>query len=221
MAEPTPYFSRELFQFLVELRFNTERSWSNAQKARYEEHVKRPLLSFITAAAPKIQRVNPSIDRATIFRIYRDTRFSKDKTPYKTHAAAQFRHRATAQDVHAPGFYLHLEPGDSFVAGGIWHPEPDAIKAVRARIAKRDPAWLAFRRTRLPLFTDDQLKRAPKGFDPSHPLVDDLKLRSFISWIPLKDSIAMAPELMTHFVQACQKLNPLLRFLSRALNLMR
>ena len=212
----TPYFSRELFQFLVELKFNNERPWFNANKARYEEQVKRPLLRFIADADPALQRLNPAFSRPNFFRIHRDTRFSKDKAPYKTHAAAQFRHRATADDVHAPGFYLHLEPGDCFIGGGIWMPEPDVTLAVRKRIAKRDGAWLAFRKTQLPLFTDDKLKRPPKGFDPQHPLVEDLKLRSFISWVSVSDKQACSPDFLKTFIAACKKLDPLVRFLCSA-----
>ncbi len=216
MPKPMPYFSRELFQFMVELKFNNERPWFNANKARYEALVKQPLLRFIADADPKVQRVNPAFSRPNFFRIYRDTRFAKDKTPYKTHAAAQFRHRATADDVHAPGFYLHLEPGDCFVAGGIWHPEPEGMKAVRKRIAKRDPQWLAFRKTKLPLFVDDKLKRPPKGFDPEHPLIEDLKLRSFISWVSFKDAETCAPDFLGRFVKAVKTLDPLVRFLTQA-----
>lgn len=216
MTPKQPYFSRELFQFLVELKFNNERPWFNANKARYEEHVKKPLLRFIADADPRVRRVEPAFSRPTFFRIYRDTRFGKDKTPYKTHAAAQFRHRATADNVHAPGFYLHLEPGDSFIAGGLWQPEPDVMLAVRKRIARRDPAWLAFKKKRLPFYVDDKLKRPPKGFDAGHPLIEDLKLRSFISWVDLSDKDACAPDMLDRFVKAVRHLAPLVRFLCAA-----
>jgi len=212
----TPYFSRELFQFLYELKFNNERAWFMANKPRYEQHVKAPLQAFLADTAPRVARVNPAICRPTFFRIYRDVRFSKDKSPYKTHAAAQFRHRATADDVHAPGFYLHLEPGDCFVAGGIWHPEPDAMLAVRRRIAKGDPAWLKFRAAKLPLYVDDKMKRPPKGFGPDHPRIEDLKLRSFISWVPFKDKDTCAPGFLDAFLGAVKRLDPLVRFLCDA-----
>lgn len=215
----TPYFSRELFQFLVELKFNNERPWFNANKARYEEHVKKPLLRFLADAAPRVQKIDPAITRPAFFRIYRDTRFGKDKTPYKTHAAVQFRHAATANDVHAPGFYIHLEPGDCFVAGGIWQPESDALKAIRTRIAKKDPAWLAAKKSKLPLFTDDKLKRPPKGFDPEHPLLEDLKLRSYMSWVSFSDKEACDDKMLERLVAACRKLDPLVRFLADAMKL--
>lgn len=211
-----PYFSKELFQFLYELKFNNERAWFNANKARYEEHVKAPVQRFLAEADPRVRRINPALSCPRFFRIYRDTRFSKDKSPYKTHAAAQFRHRATADDVHAPGIYLHLEPGDVFVAGGIWMPEPDVTKAVRARIGRKDARWLAFKKAKLPFYTEDKLKRPPKGFDAEHPLIEDLKLRSFISWVSFKDSDTWKPDFMDKFVKAVKKLDPLVRFLCEA-----
>lgn len=210
------YFSRELFQFLYELKFNNERPWFNANKARYEALIKAPLQRFIADMDPRLQRLDPAFSRPNFFRIYRDTRFAKDKSPYKTHAAAQFRHRATADDVHAPGFYLHMEPGDCFVAGGIWQPEPEVMLSVRKRIAKKDPAWLAFKRSKLPFYTDDKLKRPPKGFDPAHPLIEDLKLRSFISWVGFSDKAVCAPGFGDAFMQACKQLHPLVRFLCAA-----
>jgi uncharacterized protein (TIGR02453 family) len=208
--------SKALFQFLYELKFNNERAWFNANKARYEQDVKAPLQRFMEEVAPRICKINPELSCPRLFRIHRDTRFSKDKTPYKTHAALQFRHRATADDVHAPGLYLHLEPGEVFVAGGIWKPEPQVSKAVRERIARQDPRWLAFKKTRLPLYIEDKLKRAPKGFDPQHPLIEDLKMRSFISWIDFKDSEAWQADFMDKFLQAAKKLDPLVRFLCAA-----
>jgi uncharacterized protein (TIGR02453 family) len=215
----TSYFSKELFQFLYDLKFNNERAWFNANKARYESLVKEPMQRFMADAGPRIVRINPAFSIPSFFRIYRDTRFAKDKTPYKTHAAAQFRHRATADDVHAPGFYFHLEPGDSFIAGGIWTPEPDMLKKVRQRIAAADPAWVAFKKSKLVLYTDDKLKRPPAGFDPESPYIEDLKLRSFMSWLPFKDKDTCAPDFMDKFIAQAKKLDPLLRFLNSALGL--
>lgn len=219
MSAGKPYFTRDLFQFFVELKFNNERPWFKANQARYEQQVKEPLRRFLADAAPKVAALNPALTRPAAFRIHRDTRFSKDKTPYKTHAAAQFRHRATADNVHAPGFYLHLEPGETFVAGGLWQPEPEALLAVRKRIARKDPAWLAFRRSGLPLYTDDKLKRPPRGFKEGHPMIDDLRLRSFIAWVDLKDADACAPDLLARTLRACRRIDPLVRFLCGAMGL--
>lgn len=220
-----PYFTPKLFQFLVELKFNNERAWFNANKARYEEDVKKPLLRFIADLGPGLRKVNPAYVAdprpvgGSYFRIYRDTRFAKDKTPYKTHAAAQFRHRAATGDVHAPGFYLHLEPGECIVGGGIWMPEAEPLKAVRLRIAAKDSAWMRLKRSKLPLWDQDSLKRAPKGFDPEHAMIEDLKRRHYITWIDIKDKQACAPDFLERFLDSCKKVDPLIRFLCGAMGL--
>ena len=216
-----PYFSRELFQFLVELKFNNERAWFNANKERYEKLVKQPMLRFIADLAPRLQRVNPAFEASprSFFRIYRDTRFSKDKTPYKTHVAAQFRHHAASTDVHAPGFYLHLEPGECFISGGLWMAEPGPLKAVRTRIAKKDPAWMKIKRSSMPLWDQDHLKRPPKGFDAAHPLLEDLLRRHFITWVDLTDKQACADDFMDRFLAGAKKIDPLIRFLCTSMEL--
>lgn len=123
----TPYFSQELFQFLIELRFNNHRTWFQANKKRYEQHVRVAFLRFIEDFAPRLHRISPDYlaGPRSLFRISRDTRFSANKAPYKTHAAAQFRHRL-AQDVHLPGFYIHLEPDHCFLGSDARAGKPEA-----------------------------------------------------------------------------------------------
>ncbi len=122
-----PGFPEDFFRFFVDLEQNNERAWFNQNKARYYESVVNPISEFIVAIAPRLQRIsphyiaNPKPHGGSMFRIYRDTRFSKDKTPYKTHAGVQFRHEA-GKDAHAPGFYVHLAPGEVFFGGGVWMP---------------------------------------------------------------------------------------------------
>ena len=132
---PEPHFGPELFDFLRELRENNDRDWFQANKERYEHDVKEPLLGFISDFGPRIAKISPHIRAdprptgGSLFRIYRDVRFSKNKAPYKVHAAAQFRHKR-GKDVHAPGYYLHLEPGQVFAGGrhlapGLGEPQED------------------------------------------------------------------------------------------------
>ena len=219
---PKTFFDRRLFQFLVELKFNNERTWFNANKTRYEQNVKAPMQAFIQAALPRLAKLNPAYVQGSFFRIYRDTRFSKDKTPYKTHAAAQFRHRAAsskAHGVHAPGFYFHAEPGECMVGGGIWMPEPSDLQKVRQAIAKGGGDWAKFKKSKMPLWQEEKLKRPPKGFDPAHPLIEDLKLKHYITWIDLKDKKLWQTDFLDRFIDAAKKIDPLVRFLCQAMGL--
>lgn len=218
-SAPQNHFTRNLFQFLAELKFNNERAWFIANKTRYETDVKGPFQRFMAELSPQVAHLNKAYTYPKAFRIHRDTRFAKDKTPYKTHAAAQFRHRAAGQDVHAPGFYLHLEPGESFGGGGIWRPESGPLKSVRERIARKDPAWMALRRSKLPLWDGDELKRAPKGFEPDHPLLPDLKRRNFITWVDFTDKQVCSPDFLSRVMDSFRKANPLICFLNKAMAL--
>jgi uncharacterized protein (TIGR02453 family) len=213
------FFTRKFFQFLVELKFNNERPWFAENKARYEKDVKEPFQAFMAELAPKVALLNKNYTYPKAFRIYRDTRFANDKTPYKTHAAGQFRHRVAAEDVHAPGFYLHLEAGESFAGGGIWRPESAALKAVRERIARKDPAWMAIKKSGLPLWDGDELKRIPKGFDPEHPMAQDLKRRNFITWVDFTDKQVCAQDFLARVVDAFRKTDPLIVFLNKSMGL--
>ena len=142
------YFTPELFRFLTRLKRNNNRDWFLAHKDEYETHARQPALQFITDFAGPLYEITPHLasdprgTRGSLFRIYRDTRFSSDKRPYKTHLAMRFSHRG--KDVHSPGFYLHLEPGGCFAASGLWHPEPATLLegpqrhgGARQRVARR------------------------------------------------------------------------------------
>lgn len=140
------YFSPRLFKFLKDLEKHNDRSWFQANKERYEADVKAPMLSFIGDFAGPLRKVSPHLvadprpNGGSMFRIYRDTRFARDKRPYKTAASAQFRHDA-GKDVHAPGVYLHLEPGSVFVGVGIYRPEPAIANRVRDAIVADPKGW--------------------------------------------------------------------------------
>ena len=140
------HFTPELFQFLLELRTNNNREWFQANKHRYERHVKEPILQFIQDFEPSLHSVSTRFvadvraNGGSMFRIYRDVRFSKDKSPYKTQAAAHFRHEA-GKSAHAPGFYLHLAPGEVFAGVGIWHPDSSSLGKIRNVIASNPGKW--------------------------------------------------------------------------------
>ena len=139
MGNDGAYFSRELFEFLGELALNNNREWFHANKSRYESVVRDSLLEFVADFAEPLSKISshfvadPRPSGGSMFRIYRDVRFSKDKSPYKTMAAAHFSHER-AKEVPAPGFYLHLAPAESFVGVGIWHPDATTLKNIRDTI---------------------------------------------------------------------------------------
>src|SRR3954470_11458148 len=143
-----PCFSPELFAFLRELATNNDREWFTAHKTRYVAEVQEPALAFIEDVGlrlPEVSRhlvADPRTVGGSMFRIHRDVRFSKDKSPYKTHVGIQFRHERT-RDVHAPGFYLHLAPDSVFLACGTWRPDRDTLQAIRTAIAARPERWQA------------------------------------------------------------------------------
>lgn len=168
-----PSFGPELFAFLRELADHNERPWFQTHKDRYEQDVKEPALAFVEDMAHRLP------EAGSVFRIHRDTRFAKDKTPYKTHCGILFRRRDADE---APGLYLHLEPRHAFMGAGIWHPGSPALKRIRTAIVARPAAWRAATAGVAPdwkLGAGEALKRAPQGFPADHPLVEDLKRKSF------------------------------------------
>jgi len=225
---PAAHFRRELFGFLEELRRNNDRAWFAANKERYEREVRDPMLAFIADLAKPLSAISrqvladPRPVGGSLFRIYRDTRFANDKSPYKTHVAAQFRHRA-GKDVHAPGYYIHLEPRQAFAGAGLWHPEPEALQAVRTAIAKQPAAWRkavsgsAFRKACA--LEGESAKRPPRGFDPAHPLIEDIKRKDFVAVARFTEADALSAGLLKRYLAFCRAAAPLNAFLARALKL--
>ena len=135
----TAFFCPELFDFLRQLKRHNNRDWFAKNKQRYEEAVRDPALTFISSFGPHLHELSPHFvadprpTRGSLFRIYRDTRFSPDKRPFKTHVGIHFSH-ASGKDAHAPVFYLHLEPDNCFAAAGVWHPNNSALTKIRMAI---------------------------------------------------------------------------------------
>jgi uncharacterized protein (TIGR02453 family) len=218
-------FSPAMFTFLRELREHNDREWFQANKSRYTATAQEPALEFIRAFAPELRRISkhfsadPRPVGGSLFRIYRDTRFSHDKTPYKTHVGIHFRHKS-AQSAHSPVFYLHLEPGDSFVGVGIWRPDTDSARRIRAAIQADPAAWTRAVGGKFAAsysLRGDSLKRPPAGVDPDHPLIEDLKRKDFIGMAPLAQRTVTAPDFVADFAGMCRDGAPLVRFLCRAL----
>lgn len=219
-----PYFTPDLFRFLRELKANNKREWFEANRDRYEMHVKEPMLRFIADFGRHLKTMSPHFSAdprpvgGSMFRIHRDIRFSKDKSPYKTNVGAHFPHLRSGKDAHAPGFYLHLQPGNSFGGGGLWHPDGAALKKVRDRIVERSKEWGKIRQNRV-VIEGDSLKRPPAGYDPKHPFADDLKLKDFYITAEFSDREVYAPDFMDRYLQACRSAAPLVEFLTKALEL--
>jgi uncharacterized protein (TIGR02453 family) len=228
-TSPVPFlgFSKELFQFLKELAANNDRDWFAANKVRYEEFVQQPALAFIEAIGPGLRKISPYLQAlpkksgGSMMRIYRDTRFSKNKLPYKTNVGIHFRHELGG-DIHAPGYYLHLEPGQCFLGAGIWMPEPEPLAMIRQLILEDPRSWKRARDDKTFVASykleGDQLKTAPRGFDPNHPLIDDLRRKSFAGLAAISETDLRKPTCISQILEAYRDAKPLMKFLCDALN---
>jgi len=221
-------FPPQTLQFLAELAANNDRDWFKQNKSRYEIHVLQPALSFIPAMAPVLAefaprfRASPRRVGGSLMRVYRDTRFTSDKRPYKTNIGIQFRHEA-GKDVHAPGYYLHIEPGGSFLAAGIWRPDPRALGRLREAIQDSPAGWKRARdhgpfRRRFEL-VGDSLQRPPRGVDPGHPLLQDLKRKDLIASMPLEAAELQRRDFAARAGKAYASASPFMEFLCLALEL--
>ena len=211
------YFSRDLFDFLTELKRNNKREWFQTQKERYESSVKEPLKLFVAAVAERLRKISPAFAAGSVFRINRDTRFARDKSPYKTNAAAHFPN-SKAGAVHTPGFYVHLEPGNSMGGGGLWMPDPPLLAKVRDRIVEKKAEWNAVLATDIEI-EGEALQRPPKGYDPEHPFVNDLKRKSFVALTPFSNAQVCAGDFLDRYIATCREAAPLVRFLTKAAGL--
>lgn len=213
-------FSREAIAFLAELTANNERAWFAPRKAEYERLLKRPLEELCAALAERFEaRAIPlTADPArSPFRIYRDVRFSRDKSPYKTHISASFPWVGMVG--HGPGGYFSLAPGRIFVGGGVRHPEPSWLNAWRRLIAtdpKRvhaavdDPAFVAT----FGSIDGDRLRRVPAGFSAGHPDAELLKLKDVMFGRPLSDAEAGSTDLPDIVADALATAVPVLRIVA-------
>jgi len=219
------YFTPKLFAYLSDLDDNNNREWFKSHQDDYERLVREPALDFITDFAGPLESMSPHFVAdsrkvgGSLFRIQRDTRFAKDKTPYKTNTGMHFRHER-AKDAHAPGFYIHLQPGQCFMGVGLWRPETKLAYAIREHIAANPKEWKSA--TRSKRFTDvytfegESLQRPPRGFDDDHPLINDLKRKDFIATTRLTQKQVTSAGFMNDVAGNCKRAVPLMRFLCDA-----
>ena len=222
------YFTQATFDFLFRLEKNNNRDWFNLHKQDYEDLVRTPALDFIADMGDALATISPhflAIPKkvgGSLMRVYRDVRFGKDKRPFKTNVGIQFRHKL-GKDVHAPGFYLHLEPKECFVGVGIWHPDASALANIRTAISENGEAWLKASQEknfkRKFELVGDTLTNPPRGYTRDHPLIDDLKRKDFIAITRIGDKRVITANLKPDVVKSFRTAIPLMKFLCKSLEL--
>lgn len=225
---PAPRYAKfepETISFLEELSANNNREWFKENKSRYEELVLDVALRFIQSMQDPLEDIAPHfVAQATrmggsLMRVYRDTRFSKNKLPYKTNIGIQFRHEQ-AKNVHSPGYYVHIHPDEAFIGVGMWMPESEPLLGIRERIAARPAEWKrvtgdkAFKRHFK--LGGSSLVRPPRGFDKDHELIDDIKRKSFIAVKNLQPADALGPQFQRKVETAFKSATPFMRFLCKS-----
>jgi len=214
------YFTPEFFHFLKQLKRNNRREWFLTHKERYEELGRLPSLRLITDLEFRMHAISPWIvvsakpHGGSLMRIYRDIRFSPDKRPYKTNVGMNFPHAGASEAIHGAGYYLHLSPEESFLAGGAWHPDPRSLAKIRDAIAWKAAEWK--KATRGLELGGDQLSRAPRGYREDHPMIAHLKRKDFIASITFQEKQVCGAGFLTDITTAARKLAPLVGFLARA-----
>ena len=225
----TAYFDARALRFLKQLAANNTRTWFSAHRKDYEGFVREPFLHLIADLQPALAKVSPHFRAdprlvgGSLFRIHRDVRYTNDKSPYKPWQGARLFHERR-REVPAPSFYLHLQPGESFVGAGLWHPEPDTLRKVRQFILDNPGSWKAaahapaFRR-RFAMEEAEKLTRPPRGFPADFEFIDDLRHRNLVFWRPLEDDTMTSPRLRQTLATDLAALGPFVDYLCAALDL--
>ena len=221
-------FDSKLYRFFVELAKNNQRDWFQSNKQRFEQEVQQPLLDYVEAMAKPLKKISPSIlaigkkSGGSLTRIYRDTRFAKDKTPYQNYLMAHFGPTASMQEPSA-GFYLRVD-AKGLTCGMGMCGDSRAIKLIRQHIDTHQKEFVRARdhRTFTQMYpegiTGESLKRPPQGFDKDHPLLDDLKRKGFFTELTLPKRQATKKDVVEYSMAAFKAAKPLVAFLNRAMN---
>ena len=218
-------FTPESIQFLGELAANNNREWFKENKSRYEEQVLDVALMFIQSMQKPLHDIAPHFTAipkrmgGSLMRVYRDTRFTKGKDPYKTNIGIQFRHER-AKDVHSPGFYVHIDPEQVFLGAGMWRPDSDALAGIRDRIANKQSEWQRVSTAKKFLrhfhLGGSTLKRPPRGYDKDHPMIEDLKRKDFIALKNMRHEDALNPKFQQQVETAFKGASDYMQFLCKA-----
>lgn len=222
------YFTQSSFKFLSDLSTNNNKQWFDDNRQQYEDVIREPALKFINDIADELVNISPHIRAVSkkvggsLMRIHRDIRFGKDKRPYKTNIGIQFRHEM-GKDVHAPGFYLHIEPGESFIGAGIWRPDATALGKIRDAIIEKSETWQTVccdkGFIRKYNFSGESLTNPPRGYAKDHPLIDDLKRKDFIAISELSDKTVTSVNMMDQVIERFKIASPYVEYLCHALEL--
>lgn len=206
-------------QFLRNLEKNNNREWFNENKTLYQE-AQQDVISFVEKLIEEMADFDEEMGKLeakkSVFRIYRDTRFSKDKTPYKTNFGAGL---GMGKGNKISGYYLHIEPGKSFLAGGVYKPEPSVLKTIRQEISAFGDEFKAileqdeFRNYFRGLSVEDKLKKVPQGFEKDDKMAEYLKLKHFIVTHPVSDEQLLGENAVKEFVKIFKAMKPLNDFL--------
>ncbi len=216
--------TKETFQFLKELKQNNNREWFTENKKRFEaanDNVAAFTGSLIADIGKCDKEVAGLDPKSCVFRIYRDVRFSKDKSPYKTNLGAYIA--PGGRKSMQPGYYLHIEPGQCFLAGGKHIPDGPELLKIRNAIAGQTDEFLKIInkksfRDALGDFRGDKLKNPPKGFDPEHKAIELLKMKEFMAFIELADKTVLASDFQKTISKLTKEMFPLIAFLRRAMH---
>jgi uncharacterized protein (TIGR02453 family) len=224
MSAPFPGIPAAGIQFLRDLKQNNHREWFQVHKEIYERELRQPLLELVSAVNAELERFAPEYRTdppKAAYRIYRDTRFRDDKTPYKTHAAASFAHRTFGKHV-AAGYYFHFSPDELLVGGGLWMPGPRGLLSIRQAISS-DPQALRSILADEPFqesfgeMTGERLKRPPKGFSAEDPALDLLRFKQFLAGAQLDPALVTAPRVVAEISTRFEAVTPLIRYLNGAI----
>jgi uncharacterized protein (TIGR02453 family) len=224
-ATSTPSFSPDLFRFFRDLERHNNRAWFQSNKPRYEAAVLEPAVRFVKEVEPGLAKMSPHIVAdarpygGSVSRIYRDVRFSRDKSPYRTNVGIHFAHaNSVSSEEHLPGVYLHLEPGESMVAAGVWRPSAGGLGQIRDRIVAKPKDWAkAIRQS--PLTSEQAYVRVPAGYDAGHEFAEDLRRKDFVTSVKFSDAEVTSPSFRKKFLDAALRTDPVNRFLAGALGI--
>jgi uncharacterized protein (TIGR02453 family) len=221
---PFTGFPAEGLRFLRRLKKNNTRTWFTAHREEYEELVHFPMECLIATVADLMRDAAPEVEfhpRKSIFRIYRDVRFSRNKAPYKTNIAASFPLRGRKGPTESPGLYVGVEPGEIFIGGGLYMPMGAQLKAIRASVANAPGEFLGvvrdstFRKL-LGGIQGERLQRAPLGYPPDHPMIEYLRYKQWFAGVTLDDEACLKPTFARRVVRVFAATMPLVRWLGGA-----